>query len=202
MDTYQRYFDYRMMCVCGIPTVTLEGTEEDWQCMRERIEALATFDLGWWTSKLAPILDELVATARGNPDRTFWQAIYKPQKVYVSKMATGWITDLFPYLFGAPKGKGWTGQGLCDSAAAQRNPMLEKKRVDWAPVRGAAQTYPPGVNLDSFPSGISRAPVKVSFPDGSEIDVLLVGGFLGVSQRPDDYAVSPIINWAVVPKET
>lgn len=201
MDTYQRYFDYRLMCLCGIPTITLEGTVEDWQRMRDRIEVLATFDLGWWTSKLAPILDQFVATAQGNPDRAFWQAIYKPQKVYVTEMATGWITDLFPYLFGAPKGMGGSGRGLCDSAAAQRNPILEQERVDWMPQRPATRALPPGVNLKSFPSGISRAPMKITFPDRSEKDVFVVGGFLGVSLRSKDYALSPIINWAIVSKE-
>jgi Domain of unknown function (DUF4419) len=29
MDTYQRYFSYGMMCVCGIPKVTLLGNSED-----------------------------------------------------------------------------------------------------------------------------------------------------------------------------
>ena len=98
MDAYQRYFRYIMVCICGIPTITLEGTPSDWQLIRDRIELFATFGLEWWTSRLAPILDEFVATANGAPNLSFWQAIYKPQRAYVSEMATGWIADLFPYL--------------------------------------------------------------------------------------------------------
>src|SRR5215469_729642 len=37
MDTYQRYFDYGLICVCGIPEITLQGTVEDWQRIRDRI---------------------------------------------------------------------------------------------------------------------------------------------------------------------
>ena len=96
MDAYQRYFRYIMMCVCGIPTITLEGTPSDWQRIRDRIELLATFGLEWWTSRLAPILDEFVTTANGAPDLSFWQAIYKPERAYATEMATGWIADLFP----------------------------------------------------------------------------------------------------------
>jgi len=96
MDAYQRYFRYIMVCVCGIPTITLEGTPSDWQRIRDRIELLATFGLEWWTSRLAPILDESVATANGAPDLSFWQAIYKPERAYATEMATGWIADLFP----------------------------------------------------------------------------------------------------------
>jgi Domain of unknown function (DUF4419) len=73
MDTYQRYFSYELHCVCGIPEITLEGTVEDWQRIRDRIEVLATYDIDWWTSRLAPILDQFVATAKGEPDRAFWQ---------------------------------------------------------------------------------------------------------------------------------
>ena len=102
MDTYQRYFDFEMRCVCGIPKVTVQGTAEDWQRIRERIEVLATYDLGWWTSRLEPILDQFVATAKGDVDQGFWKAIYKPQNAYAAKLASGWIADLFPYLFGAP----------------------------------------------------------------------------------------------------
>jgi len=76
MDTYQRYLQYEICSVCGIPEVTLQGTVEDWQRIRDRIEVLATYDLDWWTSRLAPILGEFVATANGEPDLEFWQAIY------------------------------------------------------------------------------------------------------------------------------
>jgi len=31
MDIFERYFHYRAVGICGIPTVTLEGTTEDWQ---------------------------------------------------------------------------------------------------------------------------------------------------------------------------
>jgi hypothetical protein len=59
---------------------------------------LATYDLGWWTSRLEPVLDQFVATAKGNADHRFWKAIYKPQKAYAAELASGWIADLFPYM--------------------------------------------------------------------------------------------------------
>ncbi|MGP0018597.1 MAG: DUF4419 domain-containing protein [Candidatus Sulfotelmatobacter sp.] len=208
MDTYQRYFDYGMRCICGIPKVTLEGTPEDWQRMRDRIEVLATYDLDWWTSRLAPILDQFIATATGNPDRAFWQAIYKPQKFYAMEMATGWIADLFPYLFSAPPRQAGDvspdarGRGLRDSPAQRRNLMLNAERVNWLPAALPAAHGAParfvGVNLKSFPSGLSRAPVKIEFPGGSKQKVFLTAGFLGVSQSPEDNTLSPIISWAVV----
>lgn len=43
MDVYERYFEYMVMCVCGIPEITLAGTADDWQRMRDRFEVLATY---------------------------------------------------------------------------------------------------------------------------------------------------------------
>jgi hypothetical protein len=188
MDAYQRYFNYIMMCVCGIPSVTLEGTPDDWQRIRDRIEVLATFGLEWWTCKLAPILEQLVATAKGAPDLSFWQAIYKPERAYAAEMATGWITDLFPYLGNSDK--------------RRRNFMLGKKRDNWVPADPGSPESPTGVSLESFPCGLCRAPVTITFPDKPAIGVDLLGGFFGVSQSSEDLSLAPIISWAVVERDT
>jgi len=95
MDTFASYFDYAMMCVCGIPKITIEGSLDDWQRIRARVEVLSTYELEWWVSRLRPILDEFVLTAGGYPTPEFWKAIYKPEKAYGDEGATGWITDLF-----------------------------------------------------------------------------------------------------------
>jgi hypothetical protein len=187
MDAFQRYFEYSMMCICGIPTITLEGTPGDWQRIRDRIALLATFGLEWWTSRLAPILDEFVATANGAPNPSFWQAIYKPHRFYVTDFATGWITDLFPYLGNA--------------SDFTRNPMLDMKRTDWLPPEPADQSFRPGVGLQSIPCGLSRAPLILSFPDKTLVNLDLVGGFIGVSQSDRDLSLAPIISWAVVERD-
>jgi len=186
MDAYQRYFEYNAMCVCGIPTVTLEGTPDDWQRMRDRVEVLATFDLAWWTSRLTPILDQFVTTSMGSPDRAFWQAIYKPTHFYFTDSATGWIADLFPYLCQRlSKPKFW------------RNNIFETERRDWLPVDSNSGGV--SVALRSFPCGLSCAPVKIQFSDSSRpLGVVLMAGFFGVFQDPGDHSLSPEIAWAVV----
>jgi hypothetical protein len=205
MDTYQRYFSYELHCVCGIPEITLEGTVEDWQRIRDRIEVLATYDIDWWTSRLAPILDQFVATAKGEPDRAFWQAIYKPQATYGAELASGWIGDLFPYVFTAP----WSDKpferervGLCDSPASRSNHVLFETRTNWLLPPTSNHIFAGrGVLPEHLPSGLSRVPVIVQFPDSSKTGIEVMGGFLGVSQRAEDNALSPIIHWAVVQKE-
>jgi hypothetical protein len=165
----------------------LEGTPGDWQRIRDRIELLATFGLEWWTSRLAPILDEFVATANGAPDLSFWQAIYKPQRAYATEMATGWIADLFPYLGNASK--------------CTRNPMLDIKRTDWLPPEPAHQRLSSGISLESIPCGLSKAPLTVEFPNKPSVELNLVGGFVGVAQSEQDLGLAPIISWAVVERD-
>jgi Domain of unknown function (DUF4419) len=198
MDTYQCYFDYGMMCVCGIPRVTLLGNTEDWRRIRARIEVLATYGLEWWASRLEPILDEFVATSENNPDRAFWQAIYKPQKAYAAELASGWIADLFPYLFGAPPGSALKGRGLSADAVARRNHVLSTPRNEWLLPASTSPISGNGVNLKHFPSGLSRAPLELALRDGSKRNVVLLGGFLGVSQGAEDNALAPVVSWAVV----
>ena len=188
MDAYSRYFKYEISCVCGIPRITLEGTPNDWQCMRDRIEVLATYNLDWWTSRLAPILDEFIATAEGVPNHTFWQSIYKPQRAYASEMATGWITDLFPYLGNGP--------------TRQRSYVFGTARSNWLLPNSSSRPPFVGVTLNAFPCGLSKAPVKVELSDASQRHVDLVGGFIGVSQCAEDNALSPIIGWAMVERES
>ncbi len=209
MNAYQRYFKYVMECICGIPEITLEGTPDDWQRMRERIEVLATYDLGWWTRRVAPILDNFIATANGEPDLAFWQAIYKPREVYSSELATGWIADLFPYLhvideevlqeklLGGSQLDPDELTRLLESASYvwRRNHIFDTERINWLPTADA------GVPLGSFPLGLSEAPVKIICEDDTTMDVKLLGGFLGIAQRPDN-ALSPMISWAVVEAES
>lgn len=178
MDCYSSYFTYTMVCICGIPKITVLGSPNDWQRIRARGEVLRTYDLGWWVGRLRPILDEFIQAAQGNPDVKFWRAIYKPVQAYATKSVTGWIADLFPY--------------LGDSPHRRRNHVFQHDRVDWAIPAGS------GVTTGSFPSGLSSVPVKLTIPARrAEVDIDLVAGFLAIEQNPDDLALSPVIGWSV-----
>ena len=190
--SFSSYFTYVMRCLCGIPRITIEGTPDDWQRIRARIEVIETYGLEWWVPRLRPILDEFVLAAEGHPTQKFWQAIYKPAQAYGAEVATGWITDLFPYLGDAPD--------------RRRNPVLQHDRHDWAlPVEKGVETRNfffdsssgKGVSLKSFPSGISSVPVNVHFNNGSPSDVDLVAGFFGVRQDPNSWTLSPVIGWSI-----
>ncbi len=173
MGAMRRYVAYEMMCICGIPRITLCGTPSDWQAIEERTRVIAEYHLDWWTSALQPTLAEFTASVRGEPSKSFWQSIYKPKEAYGGDVITGWITDFFPYLVG--------DRNLPPS---KRNPNLgiaPRKRKGLAPGR--------------FPRGLTTVPLQVSEERESRA-VDLVAGFSGVQQDPD-LSLEPAIAWGV-----
>lgn len=187
MDSYREYFEYVANTVCGIPSVTLTGTIEDWERIRSRVEVLNTYDLEWWVSRLRPILDEFIQTAKGQPNLEFWQAIYKPAKQYFQEMASGWIADLFPYLGDPPH--------------RRRNHIFESKRSGWVTGIDPKDSVPNysfsfGPFTKDFPSGLCSVPVGFCHLDHSESKADLIAGFVGVEQMPD-LALAPVISWAI-----
>ena len=177
MAALRRYFDYELMCICGIPTIALEGSLEDWRDIRGRLSTLDTLGLGDWAARLAPILDQFVAAASGRVDGKFWRAIYSPKEAYGGDVVTGWIAELFPYL----------RDNLSDRPT-RPNPMLAMTRSD---VRRKD-----GIEPRSFPSGLSAAPFRLWIA-GTAQSKEIVGGFVGVRQHETTLALEPIVAWAV-----
>lgn len=108
MDAFKPYFDYQEMYQsCGIPSVTLKGTPEDWQKVLDKAMKLEKYGLGWWTSKLKPVLQEFVKASQGKINRKFWQRIVKVRSVKELKgggcsgekptTLDGWFLSFFPF---------------------------------------------------------------------------------------------------------
>ncbi|MFD0856394.1 DUF4419 domain-containing protein [Actinomadura adrarensis] len=87
-DAYSAYFSFWMVCVCGIPSITLTGTVADWRKIRERVERLTAFGLDDWCRSLVPITDQFVRAAAGDADTAFWQRIYNPADAYGGEVIT------------------------------------------------------------------------------------------------------------------
>ncbi len=181
MDAFQRFFDYRVYCICGIPTVTLAGTVEDWRRILSRVEHLGQYDLRWWTDRLAPVCEALAQTAEGKPPLKFWRSIYKPEGVYGEKVITGWLADLFPYIIDSRQTR--------ESSPTARNPVLSVPRREL--------TVDDGIAPSVLPRGLSRVPVTME-TDTMETKLELVAGFIGVKLdwRKNDL-LEPEIGWGV-----
>lgn len=179
MDALRSYFDYHVYCICGIPQITLQGTVDDWRTIRNRVEGTAHLDLAWWTSRLLPICDGFIATAEGAPSEKFWREMYKPQGRYGGEVITGWLADLFPYI----------KQPITDSVTI-RNPILLKSR--------SRLKTEDGISAAELPTGLSQAPATLRLQgDSAERGLLIVGGFVGVTQDPTIGSMQPEIGWAV-----
>ena len=77
MKSMEHYFEYGYTTICGIPSITLKGTPEDWQRVLEKAKKLSQYGLDGWVKELEPILTEFVRTAEGHPNQRFWQCIVK-----------------------------------------------------------------------------------------------------------------------------
>ena len=108
MESMKSYFNYLAGRIgCGIPSVTLQGTPDDWRAVLSKTQKLGQYGLSEWTQSLEPILNEFIKTAEGNPNQRFWQEMVKKQRVDEFASARpcsadkpteldGWILKFFP----------------------------------------------------------------------------------------------------------
>ncbi len=109
MESFNVYFNYKVMMIgCGIPKITIEGTTEDWEKVLQKTQYISKYKLGWWTSKLEPILKEIIRATKGDFRQEFWMKMVKTHtaKSYGSNVSIdGWITKFFPYTDAGKKRK-------------------------------------------------------------------------------------------------
>lgn len=178
MDVVKPYFEYELIiAICGIPSITLTGTPEDWQKVVDKAKALEVFGLGWWVEELVPILEEFVKASEGNPDYWFWKDIVKksrPRKIQgpscgrSSKPLTkldGWFLKLFPF----------DNDGRTPSEVTVSKTMLAETVA--VPFRYKEVTID-GVVL-------------------SDTAMELVAGIVGVQEDTVTFALTPKIGWFV-----
>lgn len=176
MDTVQSYFRYRVGTLCGIPSVTLEGTVEDWQKVAQKTRALAKFGgLDWWLNEACAIVDQFVAAAQGKVNTRFWQSIYKGESGSGGITADGHILKLIPYL------TDWKGN-------------REKNSL----VTGAGRY---GIGVSSVPQGVSCVPFTWDY-FGSAFEYQFLAGHVGIAFDEGTNSLSPVMGWAVRPKPT
>jgi UDP-N-acetylmuramate dehydrogenase len=177
LDACSPFFDYGVECVCGIPSITLTGTVEDWQSVRRRVDAmgdlLAGSRLGDWPARLGVIVDKLLEAARGHADRAFFRRIYKPKAAYGTDRVTGWIAWLYPYIGVA---------GCYDVlnpllAHAPERPLPGEERVRAADAVGPDWWSGPGIRAQDVPADLGECLFAVTdHVRGVRFDVTLRGG--------------------------
>lgn len=173
METTKAFFEFVTIYVaCGIPEVTLLGTTEDWQSVYDKAMQLRSFDLDWWIDELDPILKQFVKASKGRTDISFWRNMFK------------WHTQ---EEYGAPN--------IIDGWIVKFFPYDKYgKRFDLKTL----------TRESSLPDEMSEADVRFVEinEDGSSTETMieLYGGFMGLEQNPDNFALTPKIGWMVKKK--
>lgn len=101
MESVKKYFKYKVIMIgCGIPEVTIEGSLRDWENILRRLDQLAVYDLKWWTDEMKPVIKKIIATKKGQSDKTFWMNMVRCHKTGVYGNPSdidGWLVKFFPY---------------------------------------------------------------------------------------------------------
>ena len=192
MDAMQAYFSYVFQTICGIPSITLEGTLDDWRAIAERTRKFRQFGLDWWVDALEPILNQFVAAASGKIDQSFWDSIYQwhgEKGCGRGPFVTGWIVNLFPYLNPITDDLPF----LNAINGAQSDSVATFRRNPWVEIKPSTVNGP---KIDHFPHLPAKAPFVWEFMT-TKYQMEFIGGLIGIKQDPQTLSLRPEIGWAV-----
>ena len=181
MSTMKQYFKYEEdIFGCGISSITLEGSLEDWEKLKKKFEFLSKkeFGLNWWMEHLIPIIDKIIETKKhyiqnkniNNKIRNFWKDMIRLKigGIYKPSVIDGWIVKFIPNL-------------------TEEEPKVYEKLKD-----------------KDIPDEIIFCPMKLTFKtlfSETEYDCGLYSGFYGMIQDESDYTVKPVIGYSIVVEE-
>ncbi len=178
MNAMESYFDYEAVwAICGIPSITLTGTPEDWQNVLNKTLKLSEYGLEWWVNKLIPVLEQFVKASEGYPDQQFWQNIVRTKKPGELRGAScakhakrptefdGWFLNFFPF----------DKNGRTPSKVNMYHQML------------------PEVVRVEFLYKIVNAHGEVL----SEHPMEMIAGFVGYEEDMETYTLTPVIGWMI-----
>ena len=173
MSAMKQYFKYKViMCVCGISSITLEGSLEDWKKIKAKFEFFSKeqFGLNPWIKSLIPIIDKIIETksyynqnkAITEELRNFWKDIIRVKRggAYKPDVIDGWIIKFVPNVSGD-------------------FPSIYERLED-----------------HEIPDQILSCPLKLQLINGNkgiEYDCSLTSGFYGMIQDKETYNIKPVI---------
>ena len=178
MSAMKNYFKYELVMIeCGIRSITLEGSLEDWKKIKSKFEYFLEkeFDLYHWIIILIPIIDKIIETksyydqnqAITEEIRDFWKDMIRINKGFGCQPGAldGWIIDFIPDL-------------------SKEFPIIYNELKE-----------------DEIPDQIISCPVKLIFQgilSKTEYDCSLESGFYGMVQDETTYNIKPVIGYALV----
>ena len=200
MDAMSEFFDYTIVTKCGFPSVTLEGTQDDWVKLKQNAQNLlnnrCSKDFAQrWGGSLIPLLEKIANEYKKREsdqeaDEKFWNSMIKiggQQGSGGKNWYNGWINILFPFI------------------ERKENPFIEpySSNVGYAledknqgKYRGPAPHGVEGPSCGAFPDGISDVAVMWEY-NGTKIPLRFRSGFLGATQDEVDGTLRPLVGWYI-----
>jgi len=182
MDCVQSYFNFLFETLCGIPSITLEGTKQDWQVLLDKTKYLSKkFDLDWWANELVPVLQEFVNVFDGNVNQEFWKDFVNVEQSSGGPYFTGHMTKLSAYK--VVHKRDFKSEG-------GSKPAGYAKIEEWP----SQQKMFTGMTTKDFTSGLSMVPfVWQYYKELYPMDFM--SGFVGIEVFDGSYR--PNISWAI-----
>ena len=174
MSAMKQYFTYKLrMLGCGISTINLEGSIQDWEKIKTKLEFLTKKGLEW----LIPIIDKIIESKKYYNSNgklndeliEFWKGMIRLKGeggMYDPHMINGWIVKFIPNLNG-------------------KDPMVYEE-----------------IRETDVPDQIISCPMELTLllPFGKKIEYScsLFSGFYGMVQDKETFNVRPVIGYAIV----
>lgn len=192
MGSLQAYFSYGFCLTCGIPSVTLLGTKEDWAVIRRRLDRLSDFgqEPEQFRQLLVPVLDHFLLSF-DDPNDTlvldFWNKIAHEYNMGSGPTwLSGWITAFcFWNCDGKPIRRGAVYR---ESKSVTLNPFDSEEAE--VPVEADHRDEVPAVEFDAsiygqvdsedVPGGYVSVPVTVD-DNGVKIKTKMLAGSVGIA---------------------
>ena len=178
MSAMKQYFIYKvLMGGCGISSITLEGSVEDWEKIKSRLVFLSGKALKWWTKHLIPIIENIIKTKKYYQEKNeindelneFWKGMIRLKgkgDMYDPHMINGWIVKFIPDF-------------------SEQKPKLNEEILE-----------------TEVPDQIISCPMEliVLNLDGTKTEYKcdLASGFYGMVQNKETFNVKPVIGYAIV----
>ena len=181
MSGMKQYFNFKLyMGGCGISSITLEGSIQDWEKIKSKLEFLSTKGLEWYTKQLIPIINNIIECKKfySNNGRinqefvNFWKNMIRVKGKggsYNPHIINGWIVKFIPNL-------------------SKENPEVYEE-----------------ISEVQVPDQIISCPMELTWliPGGNKVEYKcsLFSGFYGMIQDKETYNVRPVIGYAIVVDE-
>ncbi|OCK81550.1 hypothetical protein K432DRAFT_381253 [Lepidopterella palustris CBS 459.81] len=181
MGTLQTYFTYKVYLKCGIPSVTLEGTREDWVKLRDAVadpKRLPAFgkETTEWSKVLRVVLNRFVDCfdhPKASRSKDFWQKIaHYSGGGSGPRYWSGWITA---FCFWNEDGKSLRSVSGSWPASVLKDLLLP--RLVSTTLRIDGQEFHK-INSNDVPPALVSVPLIVN-DNGKKFDGKLIAGCVG-----------------------